>query len=326
MFVPLYRDIVLQKKQLTAFLAKLAAFLLVFGAFDRLAAGFLLAGVERSYGLDVPAEVLCVGHSHTALGIDKTALERDLAVPVAKYARNGANVADRLVMIKQYLDRQPPSVKVLVYDVDAHTFTGQGLSRNSYTLFYPFMDSPSVDAYVRQQAPLFDYYARHALKLRRFSLESCNDAVRGWLGMWSNLKHGTVDVERLKEEIASGQVRHISFDEECIKCFDETLRYVVEKGIHVVLLYIPTIDLYNEAEPEKHQHTIDLFREFSAKYDRVTFLDYRPAFARRHELFYDPIHLNPQGQRLVTERLAGDLKRILGRASGSPSECGKTNP
>jgi hypothetical protein len=311
MYVPLYRDILLQKNQLKALLAKLAAFLLIFGTFDRLAAGFLLVGVERNYGLDVPAEVLCVGHSHTGLGIDKTALERNLAVPVAKCARNGANVADRLVMIKQYLDRQPSTVKVLVYDVDAHTFTGQGLSLNSYSLFYPFMDSPSVDEYIRQQASSVDYSVRHALKLWRFNLESCNDAFRGWLGLRSNLKRGTVDVERLKKEIASNQIRHISFDEDCIKCFDETLQYVVKKGISVVLLYIPTIDLYNEAEPEKHQHAIDMFREFSAKYDRVTFLDYCPAFAHRHELFYDPIHLNPQGRWLVTERLAKDLKRIL---------------
>ncbi len=312
MRIPLAYDLFVQREQVRAFLAKLAIFSLLFVVFDRLAAEFLVKGLERSYGLDMPAEVLCIGHSHTALGIDKNALERRLGVPVAKYARIGANLADRLAMIRQYLEKQPSSVKILVYDVDAHLFTGKGLSLHSYTLFYPFMDSPSADTYVRSCASFADYHIRHVLKLRRFDLETCNAALRGWLRVYANLKSGTVDVERLKKEIAAGQIRHISFDDDGIKCFEETLRFVLGKGIHVVLLYIPTIDLYNQVEPAQYVHAIRLLRDFSAQFNNVTFLDYNPLFAQRYQLFYDPVHLNPYGQQLVTEKLIHDLKLILG--------------
>lgn len=320
--IPLIRDMQVQKRELRVFCIKLAVFSLLCVLFDRLAAEFLEMGLERCYGLDIPAEVLCIGHSHTALGIDKTSLERELAAPVAKYARNGANLADRLAMIKQYLERQPSSVRVLVYDVDAHVFTGEGLSRNSYTLFYPFMDSPSVDSYVRQSASFMDYHIRHILTLRRFDLETCNASLRGWLRVYANLKRGTVDVGRLRKEIAAGRIRHISFDEESTKCFEETLRFVLGRGIHVVLLYIPTIDLYNEAEPEKHRQAIQLLREYSRKYERVTFLDYASVFGQRHELFYDSIHMNPQGQSVVTQKLVQDLKPLLLRARDCRSYVG----
>jgi len=311
--VPLIRDLLGQRTQLKVFLGKLCVFLVLFGIFDRLAAWMLLKGMDRSLGLDVPARVLCVGHSHTGLGIDKTVLENELEVQVAKYARNGANLADRSAMIKHYLEHQPSSVEVLVYDVSAHTFTGAGLSRNSYTLFYPFMDSPSVDVYVRKNAPWLDYYIRQVIQLRRFDLDTCNAAIRGWLRMWANLKHGQVDMVRLRKQIAGGDIRSISFDQECIDLLDETISFAVARDIVVVLLYIPTVDIYNAAEPEAYDRAIRMLQDRAARSEKVTFLDYNPVFSHRHELFYDPIHLNPQGQRLVTERLAQDLKRILGQ-------------
>ena len=309
--IPLVQDVAQQRKRLAALLARVVVLLLLFTSVDRMAAGFLVRGLKRSYGLDVPSQVLCIGHSHTALGIDRIALEQQLGVPVSKYARNGANIADRLSMIKHYLEEQPTSVKVVVYDVDAHTFTGKGLSLNSYTLFYPFMDSPSVDAYVRQHACYSEYWLRRVLQLPRFDLETCNASLRGWLGVSTNLKRGKVDSDRLKKEIATGAIRRISFDEESLASFEETLRFVSGKGIYIVLLYIPTIDLYNEAEPEQFERAVQLLQYYSTIYDGIAFLNYNPVFSHRHELFYDCMHLNPQGQKLVTEKLAHDLKSIL---------------
>ncbi len=326
MHIPLVLDLLRQQVQVRVFLIKLSIFVMIFIAIDRLGTAFLTRGLDRAYGLETPAEVLCIGHSHTALGLDEIALERGLGVPVGKYARNGANLNDRFTMIRHYLERQPSSVKILVYDVDAHIFTADGLSLNSYSLFYPFMDSPSVDAYIRQFASWVDYHTRHMLKLRRFNLETCNSSLRGWLHVYANLKQGTVDVQRLQKEIAAGQIRRISFDEDCIRRLDETLRFVLEKGVHVVLLYIPTIDLYNQAEPKQHARAIQHLREFQTKYEGVTFLDYTAPFAHRHELFYDPIHLNPQGQRLVTEQLVQDLLPLLAQDANCPGRRGEDMP
>lgn len=309
--IPLMKDICNQKQYVRVFIVKVLVFIFLFMIFDRLSAEFLEKGLDRYFGFNQPSEILCLGNSRTALGIDKSLLEKNLNVPVAKYARNGANISDRFAMLKQYIERQPSGVKILIYDVDAHIFTGEGLSLNSYTLFYPFMDSPSIDTYVHQYASFCDYSIRHVLKLRRFDLETCNLALRGWLGRYDNLKSGTVDIERLKKQIVDGQIRHITFEDENITCFEKTVQFALEKGMNVILFYIPTVDLYNQAEPEKYMHTIDLLKQYASSNDKITFLDYSTHFCHRYDLFYDSIHLNPKGQKLVTEKLAQDIKQFL---------------
>lgn len=309
-----------QSRPLRATVAKYLLFLAVFAAGDQVLSRFLARGLERSYGMDGPAQVLCVGHSHTALGIDASGLSERLALRVAKFALNGANAADRLTMIRHYLENRPSDVKVIVYDVDAHTFTGQGLSLNSYALFYPFMDSPSVRGYVQQAAPPAAYWIRRLIRLSRFDLNSCNASVRGWLRLDSNLKRGTLDVARLKQDIERGEVRPISFDQECIDYVEQTLDFISRRGIHCVLLYIPTVDLFNQAAGKDYDKAIARLRSYAEKYDRVTFLDYNVLFAHRHELFYDPIHLNPEGRAVVTQQLALDLSRVLGSGAYARGE------
>jgi hypothetical protein len=296
-------------------LAKYTLFIAIFLAGDRVLSSFLAGGLERGYGMDEPADVLCIGHSHTALGIDGPGLSERLGLRVAKFALNGANAADRLTMIRHYIETQPSKVRLIVYDVDAHTFTGQGLSLNSYALFYPFMDTPSVRDYVRSVAPFSAYCMRRLIRLSRFDLNSCNASIRGWLRVDSNFKRGTLDLARLQKEIQRGDVRPISFDQECIDCVEQTLDFIASKGIRCVLLYIPTVDVFNQAEPEEYEKAIAMLRSYADRYDTVTFLDYNVLFAHRHELFYDPIHLNSEGRAVVTQQLAQDLGRMLGSAS-----------
>src|SRR5262245_53844805 len=116
MFFPFLTDLCSQAPHLKRFIRKALLLLVLFLVLDRIAGWILLHGLERYYGMDVPAQVLCVGHSHTVLGIDKVELEQALGVPVAKFAVEGANTSDRLVMIRYYLKRQPNSVRAVVYD------------------------------------------------------------------------------------------------------------------------------------------------------------------------------------------------------------------
>lgn len=276
---------------------------------------FLAHGLERGYGMDKPVDILCVGHSHTALGIDGPGLSDRLGLRVAKFALNGANAADRLIMIRHFLETQSSNVELIVYDVDAHTFTGQGLSLNSYALFYPYMDTISARDYVRRAAPFSTYWMRRLVRLSRFDLNSCNASLRGWLRIDSNFKRGTVDLARLRKDIDRGEIRPISFDQECIDCVEQTLDFIASKGIHCVLAYIPTVDVFNQAEPEKYNRAIAMLKSYADRYDTVTFLDYNVLFAHRHELFFDPIHLNAEGRAVVTEQLAQDLAGMLGSAS-----------
>jgi len=312
--IPLLHDLRSQASLLKRFFGKALLLLLLFICLDRLLGGILRAGLDRYYGLDQPAVVLCVGHSHTVLGIDKVYLERELGVPVAKFAVEGANTADRLMMIRYYFSRQPNSVRAVVYDVDAHTFTGAGLSSSSYQLLFPFIDDPEMRAYIKRNcASRNEYILRRLLCVTRYDELTLSLSIRGYLRKWTSYKFGKVDVAALGQQIQEGRFRRIEFDRDNINQFENTLSFVRDNHCTLFEAYIPTMDVFNRAEPDKFQRSMEMLSKYAATNSRVVFLNYNEVFQSRHELFRDPIHLNRDGQREVSAKLAEDLKRCLGQ-------------
>jgi hypothetical protein len=298
------------------FLLRLLVFSLVFFLLDRGIAALLRRGLDRNFGLDKRASVLCIGHSHTMLGIDGEMLEQGLEVPVAKYALNGADAFDRLAMIRHFIGSHPESVRLVVYDVDDHTFTGAGLSSNSYRLFFPYLDNPDIDRYIRQKVGSSDeYMSRRLVKLLSYNSRTLNMAVRGILRRYDNIKTGQVDIAVLKKEISTGRRQPITIDKELKDVFAETVRFVRNNNAQLVLLYIPTLDLVNDIDKDQHKQVIDIFRNYAAQDKGVIFLNYNPDFSHRHELFFDPVHLNNKGMQAVTTKAMIDLKLILNTIS-----------
>ncbi|KYJ85567.1 SGNH/GDSL hydrolase family protein [Sulfurovum riftiae] len=305
----LIQEIKEQKQQVKTFLLKLVVFLILVFIIDRLGALFLKEGLYRYFGLDKSAQVLAVGHSHTVLGIDKLLMEKELGVTVAKYARSGANLRDRKVMIEQYFTLHPKSAKIVLYDVDAHLFTEGGLSRNSYQLFYPFMDMPIVKQHILAANPPWqELFLRELFHTSRYNEMLIAQSIRGWLKKWTNYKHGNVNVERLKKEIKSGLSRKITFSKESMSLFMETLDAIKKQGAKVFLVYVPTIDIMNEAEPEKFKMMINKFEQIAKTDKNVYFLNYNEPFSHQHDLFFDPVHLHGEGQRIITEKLIHDIQ------------------
>jgi hypothetical protein len=318
--LPLFQDLRAQRPAVRSFLLKALLLVALFLCLDRLIGHILLGGLERYYGLNEPAVVLCVGHSHTVLGIDKVALERALGVPVAKFAVEGANTSDRLAMVRYYLARQAKSVRAVVYDVDAHAFTSAGLSSASYQLLFPFIGDPEIRAYIKEHcASQTEYLLRRLLWLPRYDELTITLAARGYFKKWTNLKLGTINAERLNEQVREGRFRKIAFDEASIGQFGKMVECARGGGRTLLLTYIPTVDIMNRAEPEKFERAMGLFRGFATR-SGVVFLDYNRDYERCHEFFFDPIHLNPAGQKVVTARLAEDLQKVLGKAAPSAAK------
>lgn len=263
---------------------------------------FLTSGLKKYYGLGTDAEIALIGHSHLMLGINKTTLEQQTGFKVAKYTREGVNVADREMMVDQLLSENE-NLKTVIYGVDAWTLTGEGLSENSYKLFYPFMAQPNVDRYIYQQASFIDYWQHKLIKTSRFNEGLISSSFRGFLGNWSNLKLGTVDTKKLKKEIVSGSFRKISSTNENHVIFERTLKKLQQHNIKTILLYVPTIDLYNNAEPEKFRQETDYFKKIDSTFSEVTYFELLQPYARDYSLFFDPIHLNPKGQEIITKEL-----------------------
>lgn len=279
-------------------------FVLAFIGIDRLVGLFLNRGLNSYFGLNQHSEVLLVGHSHLMLAVDKSQFERDTHRRVSKYCREGVNVADKYEMIKQYLDSPySDSLKVVMYGVDQFMFVGHDLSQNSYKLFYPFMDNDNIDLYIRRSTDKFDYLLHKVLCTTRYSDALINSAIRGWFNDWNNYKDGRLDVAILEKQVKDGQQRHIKFERELMGDFERTLSLLEERGIAVVLVNTPVAKLLNEFEPNEYAAIVRYFQQKAESSDMIYYWDLNPEFSDRYELFHDPIHLNLQGQKVVSNRL-----------------------
>lgn len=273
----------------------------------------MLHGVNEMYGLNQYSKILLVGHSHLMLATDKQQMENDLGVKISKYTREGVNVSDRKIMIQQYLDSGfADSLQVVLYGVDLCTFTGEGLSANSYKLFYPFIDDRKIGNYIYEQGGAKDYWLHKLIRCTRYSDDGIkNGAIRGWLHNWSNLKNGVVDIEAYKMRLKNGDERNIQMNPELIAEFKETINMLTQRNIKVILVNTPTLDLLNEYEPEKFQMMGDWFQDFADNDSLVEYWDFNPEYAHRHELFHDRLHLNKKGQQVISKELTKQLKEIF---------------
>ncbi len=279
-------------------------------AADRIIAGFLLGGLNRFFGLDGEAVVLCVGHSRSGLAIDETLLSKRLNVPVAKYTMDGASVFEREGMTRFALERLP-NVKLVLYDVDSWTFTGGGLAANAYRLMLPFLDDPVVDNYMRHHGPgPWTLQMYRLLHTTRYDEAALNRALRGWLNLRANLKLGQVNPALMQDQISGARARRIETSPVAKETFERTLGMILETKIPILLWYPPTIDLLDNIATDDREAIRVILRNVADRHPQIHYRQYLEGFSNRHEWFYDAIHVNDEGRRQITEALAADILEL----------------
>ncbi len=273
-----------------------------------------MSGINKFYGLTQYSEILLIGHSHLMLATDKKRLEEETGEKVSKYTREGVNVVDRHYMVEQYLNSEySDSLKVVLYGVDQFTFTNAGLSDNSYQLFYPFMDNPTMASFVKEkETNVYDYYTHKWLPLTRYSDVLINASLRGWRNDFSNYKLGKIDIEAFKQQVRSNKQfnRDIEMDSTLIFVFKQTMDQIRQKNIRVILVNTPIVDALNQANSD-YNKVITFYQEYAQTHEGVEYWDLNPEYAGNYSLFYDPIHLNPEGQKVITGELIKRLKNEL---------------
>lgn len=290
-------------------LLQILAFLCLLGLADWGCSALLNKGLDRYFGLDKPADVVMVGHSHLMLALDKEKLERELGMTVAKYCREGVNVSDRRQMLAYYLSLPASkNTRLVIYGVDPFMFTAKGLSANSYKLFYPYMDAPVMAAYIKTQAKdEFDYWIHKLVRSSRYSDALINSAIRGWMNNWANYKRGTVTLEQIK----AAAHREIAFEADLVEDFSASIQQLTNAGIRVILLDTPVVDTIRRENPAKCARVSDFLRQMDESEELVEYWDMNPEFSSRYELFYDAIHLNDVGQREVTKLFVDTIRKEM---------------
>lgn len=290
----------------------LAAAVLLFIGGNVLFASFLSAGMRRTYGLSKDSELLILGHSHIMLALNAGVLERGLKVSVSKYTREGVTVAERKLMAEQYLaEHKAGKLRLVVYGVDPYLFNSAGLSENSCINFYPMFDDPVIAPYIRKNTTHGEYCKLLLLPLCRFHDAAVNAGISGWFRTGrGSFKTGRVDLGKVRYDIRQGKVRRITIQPESLRLFRKTIRLFTERGIRVILLNTPILDLYNALEPEAHVEVDAVFRD-TARDPLAEYWDLNPIYEHDYELFRDPIHLNRGGQTRVSEFLAEKLRHEI---------------
>lgn len=291
--------------------ARAAFFVMFLAVIDLMIGSVLDMGLRRYFGMDGKVDVLCVGHSRTVLGIDAEMLSRETGLRVAKYAVNGANIADRDAMIRQFLTEHP-EVRLIIYDVEASTFSDDGLSSNSYRLFFPFLDNPEMGAYLNKQGlARSDFWLKKIVRTARYDETTFSLAMRGLLGMNRNLKHGRFDEARARRWIEQGKSRSVKIDSKSYKAFLATVDFVHSRGVTMLLVDMPTVDLLNQAERPASEAVRAMFGKFEEQYTNLDYYDLSTAYESDYGIFYDMIHLNAEGQKIVTSVLTQEVKKRI---------------
>ncbi|MCQ2113711.1 MAG: SGNH/GDSL hydrolase family protein [Bacteroidaceae bacterium] len=275
----------------------------------------LFLGIQEKFGLNQHSQMLMIGHSHLMLATDKTKMEDALKIQISKYTREGVNVIDRYYMVKQFLDSEyADSLKFCLYGVDLFSFTGAGLADNSYVLFYPFMDDSSIDKYIKHSASPIDYWSHKLIRIHRYNDNTLmNAALAGLRHDWGNRKYGVIDVNLYKQKLLNGDERHIEMDLNMINVFKATIKLLTERGVRVILVNTPTIDLLNNWDSNEFIAISKWYQDFAGSESNVEYWDFNSRYSSKYELFYDQIHLNPNGQKVITEELINKLKISYGQ-------------
>lgn len=301
-------EVVMKRKIILTAVIAVCAFFII----DNIINYVMMRGVDNYYGLNQSSEILLIGHSHLMLSVDKERMEDSLGMKISKYCREGVNVTDRKTMAEHFLHNgHADSLKYVLYGVDLATFTGDGLSKNSYLLFYPFMDNEYVGDYVKLQTDAEDYWLHKIIKSTRFNDEGLkNAAIRGWMNNWDNFKNKVVDVNAYKKRLERGDERHIQMNAKLIAQFKETVELFTSRGVKVILVNTPTLYLLNQFEPEKYDEMIRWFQEYADSEELVEFMDYNPKYSEDYTIFSDRLHLNRKGQQIITDELIDYIKDI----------------
>lgn len=270
-------------------------------------------GIDNYFGLNQKSQILLIGHSHLMLGVDKSRMEKELGMKISKYCREGVNVVDKKNMVYHFLNgKNADSLKYVLYGVDLFSFTGDGLSRNSYKLFYPFMDEDAFEEYIYDNSSFSDYLLHKFVRTSRFNDDAVkNSAFRGWMNNWSNYKTNIIDIESYRKILTNGDERRISMNDSLIADFEETIKFITDKEINVILVNTPTIDLLNTYEPLKYRRMMQWFSDFAEKHPLVEFVDFNPKYEANYQIFSDKIHLNRNGQKAITSELINLLKQKI---------------
>lgn len=185
---------------------------------------------------------------------------------------------DYQYLTSKYVD----SLKNCLDGVNLCTFTGKGLSQDSYMLFYPFMDNLVIDVYIEECASVIYYWVHKPLKVLQYNDDGIKGvAVSGWRKDWSNRKNGVVDILTYKNKMLNCNEFHIGIGLDLIDESTKIIKMQTDGKVKVILMNIPNLDLLDE-----YEMVVDCLFRFAFDYENVEYWNFSPRYCALRESFY----------------------------------------
>lgn len=79
----------------------------------------------------------------------------------------------------------------------------------------------------------------------------------------------------------------------------------------MILLNTPVYEPLTAVQPEAYQKALQIIAEKAAERSNTALIDLSPEFTGHTAFFFDPIHMNPEGQNAVTKTFVQRLNKML---------------
>ena len=264
-------------------------------------------GLDMGMGLNEHSKMFIVGHSQLMMGLDRDILEAELGCHVSKHTRTGVGVAERRMMTEMFLNSEySDSLQVVVVGVDPFSFNNVGLSQNCYMLFYPWMDEGVAADYIKAETDAPTYYAHKLFRLSRYGDDLVKQSLRGWKHDDRNYKTAV-----MTEDIYNGGKgkweRPILFNPILVKELKLLIKEVTDRNIKVVLAMPPSYYMLTEKQKDEYDKIVELYTRWADSSELVYFFNYDKNLRKEGYIFFDPLHLNVEGQQILTQRFVKDV-------------------
>lgn len=108
-----------------------------------------------------------------------------------------------------------------------------------------------------------EYWLRKIFRSSRYDEVTLWLSVRGWLGIKENLKLQKFDPALARRAIEKGRSRPVKVDRGQYDIFLNTVRFATARGVKVVLVNMPTVDIINRRDVAGREEVRKLFRNLA---------------------------------------------------------------
>lgn len=260
----------------------------------------------------ITTDIAVMGSSRAFIHINPRILEEELNQRVYNFGLNGSKFGLQYYRFKLYLKHNPrPQTIVWVLDSFSFSKINKLYQPNQYVPFMLFNFPLYGELKPYSTTNVFDfilplwryrdysYWKDEIAKAQKLK----EDGLYRYKGFKSYKRAWTVDLDKL-------QAKNAEFDTVAYTQLDELIKRCEKKGIRLVFTMAPEY-IVGQEKMLNRQTIVDSYKKKLAG-KKQTFIDYSTdSLSYQKKWFYNSTHMNADGAKVFSEKLAKDLKHYL---------------